>query len=67
MFTEPARATAGEAVPDDVEAVMADHGGDARATIGALLAEIEVLRREVMVASKAVSPGYTRGWKPSAR
>ncbi|RCS21468.1 hypothetical protein DUT91_23915 [Phyllobacterium salinisoli] len=49
---------------DELEEVLAYHGGDARAAIKALLADRDYLLREIEIAAAAVSPGYTRGWKP---
>lgn len=68
MYSEPAMATAGEAVPDtpssDAESVLALFDGDAKAAIEALIADRAFLVRELDYASLAMSFGFSRGWKP---
>ncbi|PRD40858.1 hypothetical protein C5748_24805 [Phyllobacterium phragmitis] len=48
-------------VEDEIDEVLAYHGGDARAAIKALLLDRDFLLREIEIASTAISPGYTRG------
>jgi GT2 family glycosyltransferase len=50
---------------DPVETIFFAYRGDPRAAIAGLLADIEYLRRQIDYASLAVSPGYTRGWRPT--
>ncbi|KXF78532.1 dehydrogenase [Paramesorhizobium deserti] len=57
--------TAARQYDDEIEEVLAYHGGDARAAIKALLEDRHFLIREVELASLAMSTGYARGWKPS--
>jgi hypothetical protein len=67
-MTKPAKAAAGEAVPDDersVEAVVARFGGNTRAALESALDDIAHLERELVVASLAMSFGFARGWRPS--
>ncbi|MBY3139033.1 dehydrogenase [Rhizobium laguerreae] len=49
-----------------VDAAMAWHGGDPRATIDALLKDRERLCEELAIARACISKGYTRGWLPGA-
>ncbi|MBN9046232.1 MAG: hypothetical protein J0H18_11270 [Rhizobiales bacterium] len=48
----------------EIDLVLAYHRGDARAAIRALLEDRDFLTKEIEIASMAISPGYTRGWKP---
>jgi hypothetical protein len=69
MTPEPAKASAGEAVPCDdltLEAVLARFGGDAHAALEAALSDVAYLRQELGFASLAMSYGFARGWKPLA-
>lgn len=50
---------------DPVAEVLAVYDGDATAAILGLLHDIEYLRRQIDYAALAVSPGYTRGWRPT--
>jgi hypothetical protein len=50
--------------PNLVDEAMAWHGGDARATIEALLQDRIHLQRELAMAKACMSKGYTRGWMP---
>lgn len=50
---------------DEIDQVIAYHGGDMRAALEAILKDRDFLAREVEIASMAVSFGYTRGWKPT--
>lgn len=52
--------------PNEIDDALAWHDGDARATIATLLADCAYLRWQLDVAGRAVSHGYTRGWRPSA-
>ncbi|PDS54941.1 dehydrogenase [Rhizobium anhuiense] len=47
-----------------VDAAMAWHGGDPRATIDALLRDRERLCEQLAIARACISKGYTRGWQP---
>jgi hypothetical protein len=49
----------------DVEAALAFHDDDAKATIATLLADIKHLRLQLALAEAAMSHGMTRGWTPS--
>lgn len=49
-----------------VDAAMAWHGGDPRATIDALLRDRERLCEQLAIARACISRGYTRGWWPGA-
>lgn len=49
---------------NEVEEALAWHGGDARATITTLLADCSHLRRQIALADRAMSRGFTRGWRP---
>ncbi|WP_246647625.1 dehydrogenase [Rhizobium laguerreae] len=49
-----------------VDAAMAWHGGDPRATIDALLKDRERLCEQLAIARACISKGYTRGWLPGA-
>ena len=62
-MAEPARATAGEAVPEtdmSVEAVLSRFNGDARAALAAAIEDIARLDRELQFASLAMSYGFAR-------
>jgi hypothetical protein len=63
-MTEPAKAPNGEAMPD-VDQILADFRGDARAAIAALAADVAHLERELSFASLAMGFGFARGWRPS--
>ena len=49
---------------DAVQRALTEHHGDPRATIAALLADCGYLRRELALASKVMSYGFSRGWVP---
>ena len=49
----------------EVEAVLAFHDDDKKATITTLLADIKHLRLQLALADAAMSHGMTRGWPPS--
>lgn len=57
------------AKPDEplepVDQALAWHNGDPRATITTLLADCGHLREQLAITDRAVSRGFTRGWKPS--
>ena len=65
MSTEPAKVTAGEALPD-LEAATDEAislcGGDARAAVTALLGLNNQLEEELALTRPVVSFGFTRGW-----
>jgi hypothetical protein len=65
MNTEPAMATAGEAVPDvetAADEAIALCGGDARAAVRALLVLNSDLEYELALTRPVVSYGFSRGW-----
>jgi len=49
---------------DLVDAVLAYHHGDHRAAIAELMADADFLRDQLFTASRLISHGITRGWKP---
>lgn len=51
-------------IREEVDEALAWHGGDARATITTLLADCGYLRWQLALADKAISRGFTRGWRP---
>jgi hypothetical protein len=51
---------------DGVDDAIAWHGGDTRATIATLLADCAHLRHQLALADRAISVGFTRGWRPNA-
>jgi len=50
---------------DEIDAAIAFHGGDLRATIACLLEDCADLRRNLALTERAMSLGITRGWRPS--
>ncbi|RUM24376.1 hypothetical protein EFQ99_16455 [Rhizobium vallis] len=48
----------------EVEAALAFHDDDAKATIATLLGDIKHLRMQLALAEAAMSRGMTRGWTP---
>ncbi|MDX3929078.1 MAG: CUE domain-containing protein [Shinella sp.] len=50
--------------PDELEAVLAYHDGDAEAAIRTLLADCAHLRGQLALASGVISKGFVRGWNP---
>lgn len=66
-MTEPATATAGNAMADDnsINAVLARFNGDAHAALECALSDIEYLQQQIRFASLAMSYGFARGWRPS--
>ncbi len=48
----------------EVEAALAFHDDDAKATIATLLEDIKHLRMQLALAEVAMSRGITRGWAP---
>ncbi|WP_440982215.1 dehydrogenase [Shinella sumterensis] len=56
-----------DAAGDPVDAALAWHGGDARATIETLLADCAHLQRQLDLMRAAMGRGFTRGWEPSVR
>jgi len=48
----------------EVEAALAFHDEDAKATIATLLGDIKHLRMQLALAETAMSRGMTRGWAP---
>lgn len=47
-----------------VDAALAWHDGDARATIETLLRDCDHLRQQIEIARGCISRGLTRGWVP---
>ena len=55
-----------ETLPEDpVEAALAWHQGDPRATIATLIEDCRYLRGQLALTEGAMSRGMTRGWTPS--
>jgi hypothetical protein len=55
-----------ETIPEDlVEAALAWHQGDPRATIATLIEDCRHLRHQLALTEGAMSRGMTRGWTPS--
>lgn len=52
------------AEPDIVDALLAAHRGDARMVIEELLADADFLRDQLYTASRLMSVGMGRGWRP---
>lgn len=50
--------------PSSVDAALAWHNGDARATIETLLRDCGYLREQIDLARGCISKGLTRGWLP---
>ncbi|WP_421581154.1 dehydrogenase [Shinella sp. M31] len=48
----------------EIDEALAWHDGDALATIATLLQDCRHLRGQIAICSKAMSRGYTRGWRP---
>jgi hypothetical protein len=48
----------------EVEAALAFHDDDAKATIATLLGDIKHLRMQLALVEVAMSRGMTRGWAP---
>jgi hypothetical protein len=49
---------------DELEGILEMHGGDMRAALQTLLNDCHRLHGELVLASRAVSIGLTRGWTP---
>ncbi len=49
---------------DLAEAVLEAYGGDAKVAMGELLLDADFLRDQLYTASRIMSQGFTRGWKP---
>ncbi|OWV92771.1 dehydrogenase [Rhizobium sp. R72] len=54
-----------EDVDFEVQAALAWHDDDVKATIATLLEDIRHLRHQLALAESAMSRGMTRGWKPA--
>jgi hypothetical protein len=66
-MTAPAKVAMSEAMPEDkqdAETVLAQFDGDAMAALKAAIEDIAHLRRELALASLAMSYGFARGWRP---
>ncbi|WP_296071558.1 hypothetical protein [uncultured Agrobacterium sp.] len=49
---------------DLADAVLEAYGGDAKTAIRELLLDADFLRDQLYIASKVMSAGYARGWRP---
>jgi len=49
---------------DLADAMIAAHGGDPRRAVRELMADADFLRDQLYVASRLMSQGYGRGWRP---
>lgn len=49
---------------EEIDQLIAEHGGDVHAAIEQLLSEKNFLIKELEYASLAMGFGYARGWKP---
>ncbi|MCQ1772862.1 hypothetical protein NOI24_16250 [Neorhizobium galegae] len=54
-----------EQAREELEDVLAYHGGDALAAVQSLLSDCRNIRQQLAVSNCLVSTGYTRGWKPN--
>jgi hypothetical protein len=54
-----------EDIDYEVEAALAFHDDDVKATIATLLADNHHLRLQLALAESALSRGLVRGWRPS--
>ncbi|WP_411033868.1 dehydrogenase [Shinella sp. BYT-45] len=50
----------------EIDDALAWHDGNARAAIATLLADCAYLRWQLELAGRAMSTGFTRGWRPKA-
>ncbi len=50
---------------NEIDAALAFHNADVRATIGTLLKDCRHLREQLALTQVAMSIGFTRGWIPS--
>lgn len=51
-------------VIDLVDAVICTHGGDASEAVRELMRDADFLRDQLYIASRLMSQGHGRGWKP---
>ncbi|MBZ3695081.1 hypothetical protein [Phyllobacterium calauticae] len=49
---------------DEIDQIIADHGGDFRAAIDSILKDNAFLIKEIECAALVAGHGYARGWKP---
>ena len=49
---------------DLVDAMICAHGGDSRQAVRELMLDADFLRDQLYIASRLISQGYSRGWKP---
>jgi hypothetical protein len=49
---------------DLVNAIICAYGGDARRAVAELMLDADFLRDQLYTASRLMSQGYGRGWKP---
>ncbi|MUZ65356.1 hypothetical protein [Agrobacterium vitis] len=54
----------GSSIREIASHIIDTYDGDAGAAIESLLRDIETLQERLVVATAAISPGYTRGWMP---
>jgi hypothetical protein len=53
-----------EPVPNIIDAILHHHHGDYRAAMDELLVDADFLRDQLYVASRMMSAGIGRGWRP---
>ncbi|MQW90352.1 hypothetical protein [Sinorhizobium saheli] len=63
-MTAPERQAARSDLELEVEAALAWHDEDPRATIATLLLDCKYLREQLALARIAMSIGFARGWAP---
>jgi len=51
-------------ITQNVDVAIAWHQGDVRATIATLLEDCGYLREQLALTDRAMSWGFTRGWRP---
>ncbi|MCQ1779107.1 hypothetical protein NOJ05_18035 [Neorhizobium galegae] len=54
-----------EQARNELEDVLAYHGGDAMEAVKSLLNDCRYLRGELATTDQIMSRGYVRGWKPN--
>ncbi|MBN9029094.1 MAG: hypothetical protein BGO05_27870 [Rhizobiales bacterium 63-7] len=52
-------------IETEVDAALAWHSGDARATIATLIDDLRHMKLQLALAEGAMSRGMTRGWRPT--
>lgn len=51
---------------NEIDEALAWHDGDSRAVIATLLADCAHLRWQLALAGRAMSSGFSRGWRPKS-